>query len=299
MTPDTTPSNSPKRKRNEQTTPKKISPTKLSRCVTPTSLEDSDAVPASPRTQVSAKFENLQLEAGKETRKLDFSTSFPQRDSSMDNMDKVRKKPKTTKFNIGQDIEVPETPAHAISRTSLDSDEELGSHEGDAPVPALDPLVFKGMTDIKESTGKITKAYPSINRLSETKSRYRKSPGTSPSKPKFTTSIAIPDTLNLDQDRASLTWHDDELTVFDPDDPDDDGEGIDGVGFRPTAARADARQLKKKRQLEEYRNRENREARAKRFEKRAASFRSAVMDEAASPRKVRFSDADSTSMIST
>ena len=49
---------------------------------------------------------------------------------------------------------------------------------------------------------------------------------------------------------------------------DDDGEGINGIGFRPTAAIASARSEKRKQQVSEWRAREAREARQKRFERR-------------------------------
>ena len=49
---------------------------------------------------------------------------------------------------------------------------------------------------------------------------------------------------------------------------DDDGEGINGVGFRPTPAIAYARSQKRKQQVSEWRAREAREARQRRFQRR-------------------------------
>ena len=71
--------------------------------------------------------------------------------------------------------------------------------------------------------------------------------------------------------RASLTWQDDEITVYDPDDSDDDGTGINGIGFKPTPAIAYRRVIKRREQLAEYRKREEREARSKRNQRRRAS----------------------------
>jgi len=68
--------------------------------------------------------------------------------------------------------------------------------------------------------------------------------------------------------RASMTWQEDEITIYDPDDSDDDGTGINGIGFKPTAAVAYARGVKRKQQLAEYRKREEREARARRSQRR-------------------------------
>lgn len=80
-----------------------------------------------------------------------------------------------------------------------------------------------------------------------------------------TTTTTITDPL-----RASLTWQDDEITIYDPDDSDDDGTGINGIGFKPTPAIAYARAVRRRQQLAEYRKREEREARAKRSARRRA-----------------------------
>ncbi|KAF7593432.1 hypothetical protein BBP40_011534 [Aspergillus hancockii] len=66
----------------------------------------------------------------------------------------------------------------------------------------------------------------------------------------------------------SLTWHDSEITGHDPTDPTDDGYGINGIGFKPTAAMAWARSQKRQRQLADWKSRETREAREKRRERR-------------------------------
>ncbi|KAH6623369.1 hypothetical protein F5144DRAFT_550922 [Chaetomium tenue] len=81
--------------------------------------------------------------------------------------------------------------------------------------------------------------------------------------PTPTTTTTPPPTIT-DPLRASLTWHDDEITIYDPDDSDDDGTGINGIGFKPTPAEAYARTVRRRQQLAEYRKREERDARAKR-----------------------------------
>lgn len=70
---------------------------------------------------------------------------------------------------------------------------------------------------------------------------------------------------------STLTWKDSEITghLADPStDPDDDGTGINGIGFRPTPALAYARSQKRRQQISEWKARETREARAKRNERR-------------------------------
>ncbi|KAJ4291340.1 hypothetical protein N0V88_006348 [Collariella sp. IMI 366227] len=54
------------------------------------------------------------------------------------------------------------------------------------------------------------------------------------------------------------------ITIYDPDDSDDDGTGINGIGFKPTPAIAYSRALRRRQQLAEYKKREEREARARR-----------------------------------
>ncbi|KAK0612024.1 hypothetical protein B0T14DRAFT_339938 [Immersiella caudata] len=111
-------------------------------------------------------------------------------------------------------------------------------------------------------------ALPSIEPIPEiyNKPRNRVRAGTPPPRSDISDEPIITDPL-----RASLTWHDDEITIYDPDDSDDDGTGINGIGFKPTAAIAYERTVKRKQQLAEYRKREEREARAKRSQRRRGS----------------------------
>ncbi|CAK7210328.1 hypothetical protein SBRCBS47491_000741 [Sporothrix bragantina] len=76
--------------------------------------------------------------------------------------------------------------------------------------------------------------------------------------------------------RASLTWQDDEITVYDPNDADDDGTGVNGIGFKPTPAIAHERALKRRQQLVAYRKREEREARARRSLQRTRAHQAAA-----------------------
>ncbi|GIZ38289.1 hypothetical protein CKM354_000170900 [Cercospora kikuchii] len=74
-------------------------------------------------------------------------------------------------------------------------------------------------------------------------------------------------------DPASLTWQDSEITGHEITSPDDDGEGINGIGFRPTPAIAYARSQKRRQQVEGWKAREAKEARQKRLERRRGSGR--------------------------
>ncbi|OTA00600.1 hypothetical protein A9Z42_0008390 [Trichoderma parareesei] len=94
--------------------------------------------------------------------------------------------------------------------------------------------------------------------------------------------------------RASLTWHEDEITIYDPDDKDDDGTGINGVGFKPTPALAHARIMKRRQQMAEYRKREENEARNRRMQRRRGELTLSARRDRKSPpsRRVRFMDGE-------
>ncbi len=102
----------------------------------------------------------------------------------------------------------------------------------------------------------------------------------------------LPSKGNLTPDQEALTWQEDEITGHEIDPSgDDDGEGINGIGFRPTPAIAAARQQRRKQQVSEWRAREAREARQKRIERRrgaSASVPGQVMSSPSTMRMVRF-----------
>ena len=96
-----------------------------------------------------------------------------------------------------------------------------------------------------------------------------------------------------------LYWQDSEITGHDPIDPDDDGYGINGIGFKPTRAMAQQRTRQRKQQVLEYKNREAREARQKRSERRRTTIsdnqppmsnQSYQHSTLANPTNVRFED---------
>jgi len=64
------------------------------------------------------------------------------------------------------------------------------------------------------------------------------------------------------------TWQEHEITGHLMQDPDDDGTGINGIGFRPTPAIAYERSQKRKMQLSAWKVRESSEARERRGERR-------------------------------
>ncbi|KHN97175.1 uncharacterized protein MAM_04772 [Metarhizium album ARSEF 1941] len=140
----------------------------------------------------------------------------------------------------------------------------------------------------------------------DTKSPHRRRAGTpplklhkSPKKPRqgdvnvAGSPVADEDDVVVDPVRAALTWHEDEITIYDPNDKDDDGTGINGVGFKPTPAIAEARAIRRRHQMAEYRRREEKEARAKRSQLRGGEKPLPARLKNKSPaRKVRFVDSE-------
>ncbi|ETS85240.1 hypothetical protein PFICI_03265 [Pestalotiopsis fici W106-1] len=157
----------------------------------------------------------------------------------------------------------------------------------------LDTSVDPSMIGIARSLsiGGLKKSYPSINRLADSKSRGRKRAGTPPRR-KVSDVAEEAEAVVVDPVRAALTWHEDEITVYDSEDKDDDGTGLNGIGFRPTPAIAYQRAQKRKKQLSEYKKREESEARALRNQKRRELLGEAEDKRRQSIVRVRFSDAN-------
>lgn len=218
-------------------------------------------------------------------------------------------------------VEVPETPAVHKTEPHTAAGPESRSAPGDGYVlfkpsapfgqPAAENAVFTA-APAKASSSKPPKQPSAANNrpLEGLKTRGRRRAGTPPlvaSASKINNAAQPGDVAAevIDPIRAALTWHEDEITVYDPDDEDDDGVGINGIGFKPTPAIAYARTMKRKQQLAEYKKREEREARARRSSRRRGSpDRPQKMQRKGSAgtenaRKVRFTDSESATMITT
>jgi hypothetical protein len=134
----------------------------------------------------------------------------------------------------------------------------------------------------------------------DSKSRSRKRSGTPPlgiSRRKSVEAVEEAP-LVVDPVRAALTWHEDEITVYDSEDKDDDGTGLNGIGFRPTPAIAYQRSQRRKKQLSEYKKREESEARAQRNQRRREALGGgSELGRHHSVVRVRFSDAEPETLI--
>jgi hypothetical protein len=298
MNPADSALSTPKRKRSLlPTTARRGSPSILTTNLAGATLPDEDGASGSPRTRVAYRFQGLDLE-GDTITKLDLKGSSHD-SSAIDEDESLRKRPKILE---SEGLEIPETPQGLEASFGSDSIEEpsqsfRGSlQRNDEP----GPMVFKGLGDhARSSTSKLSRSYPSINRLADSKSRGRKRLSSPPLSSTMDASYPDNEDMVVDPDRAALTWHDDEITGHDPSDPEDDGEGINGIGFKPTPAEARARAERRRQQMAEYKSREMKEARAKRSERRrgGASMTTDSKEEAA--RRVRFSEAEANIMITT
>jgi hypothetical protein len=289
--------------------------TKLPSNITVASSADPET--GSPRTKVAYTFQGLQLEDDRAVSKLDLQrANFPRlgpRNEGMQEESAVSKRAKVfgdkeSDIASGKEREIPETPQHQgfgiVSGSERNSDSTVSEKGYSLLRNEVDPMVFKG-SSIGKRKGGLARAYPSINRLADSKSRAsRKRMGTPPllgsREASLETGTAEGGERNVDPDRAALTWHDDEITGHNPDDPDDDGEGINGIGFKPTPAIAYARSEKRRLQMAEYRSREAREARAKRSERRRGEVsKESSKVEAETARRVRFLEGMTESIIPT
>ncbi|RFU27247.1 hypothetical protein B7463_g9095, partial [Scytalidium lignicola] len=336
---------SSKRKRDLQpSTPmKQLKVTPKKAIATSRSISPEDVtVIGSPRTKVARQLQELQLEEQEEDAEgLELACS-PTNSHGFSNGRSFVTSPSQDK---GAEVIQPETlPAEGSSRRSetdltkpaLEIPETpqifkigINQEKKNAPGASLEsdePVVFEGIKEKKNvaSGGKRLLVLPRRTK-NETTTFTSVSPlqldssNTKPlaSKPRSSnsrkrTGSPPPSRLNssehpiVDPERASQTWQEEEITGYTVSDPDDDGEGINGVGFRPTAAMAYARAEKRRTQVMEYKNREAREARARRSERRREGgvVKKVMMNEVDGQgdegddgrRKVRFQDAE-TKMI--
>jgi hypothetical protein len=288
----------PKRKRTLPTTAaKNPSPPLLTTNLPVATLLEEEGACGSPRTRVANRFQGLDLE-GDAISKLDLKGSSHM-SSAVEEKEVSRKRAKLLE---GEAVEIPETPQGVEASFGSDQIEEP-SQKFEGSLQRNDepgPVVFKGLgAHSRSSSSKLARAYPSINRLADSKSRGRKRMSSPPLSGSMDASLLDSEVTIVDPDRAALTWHDDEITGHDPSDPEDDGEGINGIGFKPTPAEARARAERRRQQMAEYKSREMREARAKRSERRrgGANMTAGSKEEAA--RRVRFSEVETNIMITT
>lgn len=235
METPTSPNNSyvtPKRKRDEQDSilPEAPSPSRLRTTNLPSQSID-EQVTNSPRTIAAGHFQNLDLEEHTQISQLDFGRR-PQAQMAMAKESggfHPQISLPTRSFN-GPITPPPSSNGLKCPFTQLDAQESHTERPLEIPeTPRLRPV---SSPTPPPSATKSNSPPPGI-----------------PSSP-------------------TLWWNDTEITGHNPSDPTDDGYGINGVGFLPTPAIANARAERRKKQVAEWKNREAREARQKRSDRR-------------------------------
>jgi len=225
----------------------------------------------SPRSNVAARFEALEIyhdaDADDAPRKRVKKTTInPMRGERTARFEATPQQIPHLPFDVGHKeaetvFEIAETPGCRLD------------------VPRSSPPTSSPLARQTESLTHIPKTNPSpIVRVSPKRMRSPPPPlptsnstSQSSNEPKSTKPLPSNhhQATTFSPDLHGLTWQDSEITGHEIHRSlGDDGEGINGVGFRPTPAIAQARRQKRKHQLSEWRAREAREARQRRFEKR-------------------------------
>lgn len=241
----------------------------------------------SPRTKVAAKLRDLEIERNDDGR-----------ESLLGSSQSPRKRLKRSKESIesgneGFEVKTPlqlrgldrEIPESAAARSEIgETPRTDGEWETGCSSPPTSPTDLQAL---RRSFGMSNTGQKSLSSANTVSKRMPSPPPPTPRAPNPSSerrlslspgeaSTFAPDLPNMDESTAnlaSLTWQDNEITGHELAGSDDDGEGINGVGFRPTAQMAWVRSQKRKAQVEGWKNREAREARARRSERRRKGSR--------------------------
>ncbi|GAD96818.1 hypothetical protein PVAR5_5483 [Paecilomyces variotii No. 5] len=173
-------------------------------------------------------------------------------------------------FEIYDSIEHIKRPSSQVS-FSLDTsgDADMPASSSSAQSDHVSSAESNAISDIHETESGLKTPTSSTN-STPSRSPRKKRPIKQPMKPRSRRK-SPPLTGNAGED--PLTWHDSEITGHEPNDPNDDGYGINGIGFKPTAAIAWARSQKRQKQVSDWKNREAREERERRRERREGMSR--------------------------
>ncbi len=225
----------PKRKRDDQDSvlPDAPSPSRLRTTNLPCrSIEEE--LTNSPRTVAAGRFQNLDLEEHPHIPQLDFG--------------------RRPEAQMGISKEILESGGFH-PQISLPTQSFNGPMT--PPLSSSGPPVSIIQTHLPQKPATLPLEIPETPRLRPVSSPTPPPSATKSKSPPPNTSIS-----------PTLWWNDTEITGHNPSDPTDDGYGINGVGFLPTPAIANARAERRKKQVAEWKNREARDARQKRSDRR-------------------------------
>ncbi|KAI4165030.1 MAG: hypothetical protein LQ342_001306 [Letrouitia transgressa] len=195
----------------------------------------------SPRTTVARNFQNLNLTG----QTFDFGQLLREQQQQQ------QQPPEPAMAVSGFDRAGGSLPANHHQHQQQQQQQQEAAHSGLTPntLSAINPPFFKP----DSNTIDLPPEVPETPRLRPTNAP---SPLLSP-----VSRCKSPPPMNL-------WWAEAEITGHNPTDPADDGYGINGVGFLPTPATANARAERRKKQVAEWKNREAKEARQKRSDRR-------------------------------
>lgn len=303
---------SPKRKRSDSSaedTPI-TGPTKALQIDLAENSIDGNA-PDSPRSKVASRLKDLEIRQSRPQ-----STShLHQQDAAPSNSQSPRKKLKTNSIRdlrgevqarrLREEAQTPqyERPTEipdSVGESTINLSEIAETPDAYGHVPRATPTqVRNGIRELNETVDEVMvedREGEDNSRLTSPTPPTRKrmlSPPPAfslPNPPSSTDPFFSPNTSFTSSSSSSssssdlnwstaLTWQDSEITGHEISAPDDDGEGINGIGFRPTAAIAYARSQRRKQQVSEWKAREAREARQRRMERRRGGEADSVMSD--------------------
>lgn len=234
--------------------------------------------PTSPRTKVSDQLQ---------TMKLDVEFSLP-----------ISEFGKSARTNRSSEAASP-SAAYALASTLGDQASDMpnttsttSGHSSVGAISASDHSLPQAKAqDFLVDTHKVVSALPIPSPHWSREVRPISPSLTFKCEPSSPSRVKSPPPTKLNPAHSDLVWTAAEITGHNPTDPADDGYGINGIGFRPTPAIAQARAQKRRQQVTEWKSREAREARQRRLEKRNGLAR-ALSDDIEKveqdPRRVRF-----------
>jgi hypothetical protein len=166
-------------------------------------------------------------------------------------------------------LSIDESAVDSASEASDPTTNKTPSHSSPPRASEAPTFQFRehGSSGSKDTTPPAKRILPP-RAIKSPRPRFRSSPYSPPKPTSPEKSDAAEKSNDFTFDLRSLTWQDSEITGHLLLDPDDDGEGINGIGFRPTPAMAFERSERRKRQVTEWRSRQAQDERQRRAERR-------------------------------
>jgi hypothetical protein len=242
----------------------------------------------SPRSRVAEKLEALDIDqaasasaAEEDAPRKRIKTDQQQPASKLSGFDVTPKKLPRPRFDLPHQ-------QHRSAEAVLEIAETPGCRpDVDARPSTPSPLAKQVETPMSKQS------ISPIVRITPKRMRSPPPPMASPSSPdKSANGLSTsPENSKNSTESSDTAWQDSEITGHHIHAAlGDDGEGINGIGFRPTPAIAQARSQKRKHQLSEWRAREAKEARQRRYEKRQGCAVDAGGGDESQRRVVRFEE---------